>query len=198
MTEASEKQTRRRGAVLEQAILDAAWEEVDDHGWEGFTTEAVATRAGTAKAVIYRRWRNRVELAEEMLRRTSGSARGTFEPSGDLRADLLTFLRGMSDFLLSPFGQVVRGVICETDKPSLLSIFGGQPVVDDVRAVVENACRTGQLPRSPSPLTVNLGHALLMSEFLHTGTPPSDDGFVELVDTIWLPALGGPSPRTRS
>ena len=30
----SVRQTRRRGATLEKAILDAAWEELDERGWE--------------------------------------------------------------------------------------------------------------------------------------------------------------------
>lgn len=190
MSDAATKQTRRRGAALENAILDAAWEEVRDYGWDGFAIDGVAVRAGTAKAVIYRRWANRVALAEEMLRRTTGATRDTFAPAGDLRTDLLHFLSAMSAFLRSPFGQVVRGVLCEGEVPALMSVFGDHAIVEDVRIIVEHACATGQLPRPPSNLAVNLGHAVMMSEFLHTGTTPEPDSLIELVDTVWLPALG--------
>jgi AcrR family transcriptional regulator len=192
VVESSQRQTRRRGAALEQAILDAAWVEIAERGWSGFTIDAVAARAGTAKAVIYRRWGSRNELAKEMLRRTTGGGRGTFVPSGDLRADLLTFLRAMSEFLVGPFGHVVRGIICDTDEPGLMSVFG-DVVVADVGAIIDEALRAGDLVQVPSPLAVNVGHALVMSEFLHTGSVPTHAGLERLVDAVWLPALRSPA-----
>jgi AcrR family transcriptional regulator len=53
--QASDKQTRRRGAELEQAILDAAWEQLIAEGYEHFTIDTVAARARTSKPVLYRR-----------------------------------------------------------------------------------------------------------------------------------------------
>lgn len=186
----SERQTRRRGAVLEKAILDAAWAEIAERGWSGFSVEGVAARTGTAKAVIYRRWRDRVDLAEEMLRRGAAEANPTSVSSGDLRTDLVTFLESMSDFLRGPFGSVVRGVVCETDRPTQDSLFGGTPVIADVAEIVERAVRRGDLPRTPSALAVNVGHGVLMAEFLQTGQPPDHEAIAELVDIAWLPALG--------
>jgi len=60
------KQTRRRGAELESAILDAAWEQLIAEGYEHFTVDTVAARARTSKPVLYRRWKTR----EDMLRAT--------------------------------------------------------------------------------------------------------------------------------
>ena len=54
--------TRRRGEALESALLDAAWDELQAAGYAGLTFEAVADRAGTSRAVLYRRWRNRADL----------------------------------------------------------------------------------------------------------------------------------------
>lgn len=185
----TEKQTRRRGAVLEQALLDAAWEEIAEHGWDGFTVDGVALRAGTAKAVIYRRWRNRSELAGEMLTRATASTRGTFRPTGDLREDLVAFLDGMAAFLRGPFGQVVRGVLYDSERPPLQSLFAGHPVVEDIARIVERACESGQLASMPSPLAMNVGHAVMMSEFVHTTTTPNAHQVRELVDAVWLPLL---------
>jgi len=42
---------------------------------------------------------------------------------------------------------------------------------------------------APSALALNLGHAVVMSEFLHTGSSPPEAGLVEFVDRVWLPAL---------
>ena len=47
---------RRRGDVLEAALLDSAWEEIVEKGYDRFTIESVAERARTSRDVIYRRW----------------------------------------------------------------------------------------------------------------------------------------------
>src|ERR1700722_992431 len=60
--------TRRRGATLEHALLDAAWQELQASGYSKLTMERVAERAGTSRAVIYRRWRSRVELVIAAMR----------------------------------------------------------------------------------------------------------------------------------
>ena len=53
---------RRRGEVLEKALLDAAWAELTERGYDDLTVDAVATRAGTSRAVLYRRWPSKQEL----------------------------------------------------------------------------------------------------------------------------------------
>ena len=53
---------RRRGDVLERALLDAAWAELEDSGYDDLTIDAVAQRAGTSRAVLYRRWPNKQDL----------------------------------------------------------------------------------------------------------------------------------------
>ena len=56
------RSSRRRGTKLEDALLDAAWEELQEVGYTRLTMEAVAARAGTSKPVLYRRWPNRARL----------------------------------------------------------------------------------------------------------------------------------------
>ena len=46
---------RRRGPALEEALLDAAWTELTERGYDEMTIDAVAVRAGTSRAVLYRR-----------------------------------------------------------------------------------------------------------------------------------------------
>src|ERR671937_754114 len=65
--------TRRRGAALEAAILDATWTELAAVGYERLSMEGVAARAGTSKAVLYRRWPNRADLLA-LLRRARDQA----------------------------------------------------------------------------------------------------------------------------
>jgi AcrR family transcriptional regulator len=53
---------RRRGQELENALLDAAWEELVTAGFASLTMESVAARAKTGVAVLYRRWPNKGDL----------------------------------------------------------------------------------------------------------------------------------------
>lgn len=180
---------RRRGAALEEAILAAAWEELAERGWGGFGIEGVSRRCGTAKAVVYRRWRNRTELAQDALARAAASPYGPHRPSGHLRTDLLDFLRDMAHFLGGPFGEAVRGIMYEGDPSGRSSVLLGPIVIGRVGQIMEDALERGELDAAPSPAAANLGHAVAMSEFLHVGRPPSEAAIVVLVDELWLPVL---------
>src|ERR1700744_2220874 len=58
---------RKRGAVLEDAIREAAFAELTEVGYTAFSVEGVAARARTGKASIYRRWPTKPELVLEAL-----------------------------------------------------------------------------------------------------------------------------------
>ncbi|MCL1871082.1 MAG: TetR/AcrR family transcriptional regulator [Promicromonosporaceae bacterium] len=83
---------RRRGEELEAALLDAAWEALVEHGYDGLTYEGVAARAATSRAVVYRRWPTKPELAHAAV--VHGAASEPFEPAdtGTLRGDLHALL----------------------------------------------------------------------------------------------------------
>jgi AcrR family transcriptional regulator len=180
---------RRRGQALVDAILDAAHAELAENGWEGFTVDGVSVRSGAAKSVIYRRWRSRVDLAVGVLQRANLAAPHTLGAGGGLRTDLVDFLTGMAAFLRSPFGAAVRGIERDGDAANRFSIFEGEAHVAAVQKIVDRAIAAGELGGQPSALALNLGHSLVMTDFLHVHEPPSDDAIVELVDTVWIPAL---------
>src|SRR5690606_14057570 len=88
---------RRRGSALEDAILDAAWVELDTHGYAGLTMEAVAARAGTSRPVLARRWDTRASLAVAAIRRQISRHPIDVEDRGDVRAELLDLLERASE-----------------------------------------------------------------------------------------------------
>jgi AcrR family transcriptional regulator len=175
--------------VLEEAILDAAWTELAERGWSGFTIDGVAERSGAAKSVIYRRWNGRIELAHALLARERARASESVESGADLRTDLLTFLQNTTRFLRGPFGDASRGIAIEGDPGNHVSLFVGEVLVARVGEFVERARDRGEIAGTPSPLVLNVGFAVVMWEFVHTHRPPADEDLVELVDTVWLPAI---------
>jgi len=61
-------QRRRRGALLERALLQAAWDELASVGYARLSMDGVAARAHTSKTVLYRRWPNRAALVVAAMR----------------------------------------------------------------------------------------------------------------------------------
>lgn len=110
---------RKRGAALEDAILEAAYTELSEVGYGGFTVEGVAGRARTGKASIYRRWPTRGELILDavcsQLPAPEQCGFGPEELSDDVStADALRQVaRAISRVMASPAGDVVRAIKCE-------------------------------------------------------------------------------------
>src|SRR4051794_34936916 len=90
-------QVRRRGAALEAALLEAAWAELVKGGYAGFTVEAVAERAQTSRAVIYRRWPQRWDLITAAVRRYQELNPVRTPDTGSLRDDLIAYLMDASE-----------------------------------------------------------------------------------------------------
>ena len=66
--------------------------------------DAVADRAGTSRAVLYRRWPKRPELVIAALRRHRPMLSGEVPDTGSLRGDVLAVLQRMSRRLAETAG----------------------------------------------------------------------------------------------
>ncbi|MFH9424008.1 TetR/AcrR family transcriptional regulator [Streptomyces sp. NPDC017529] len=189
--------TRRRGTELEHAILDAAWDVLVEHGYPGFTYEAVAARAGTSRPVLYRRWPRR----EDLLLATLAKSWQPIEvpDTGSLRDDAIGFLRNvhagrtqmiamMSVQLVDYFRDTgtgfgaLREALVPPDRATAFEI------------IVARAVERGELPGAPRlSRVVDLPFDLLRHDMLLTMRAVSDESIVEIVDKVWLPLLGVPA-----
>lgn len=82
---------RPRTPGAEDKILEAALAEYGEHGWAGFTMDAVARRAGVGKSTVYLRWHDKDALLTEAV--TTRGMQLTTVDTGNLRDDL-TVLAG--------------------------------------------------------------------------------------------------------
>ncbi|GAA5050947.1 TetR-like C-terminal domain-containing protein [Nocardia callitridis] len=191
-----ERVTRRRGAVLEQAILRAAVDELLESGYPGMTMDAVAARARTNKNAIYRRWPNRTALGVAAYAQLTATTLD-LPDTDDLRTDALELLRRANSHLASPLGEILRSLLAElADDPTLLTRLreqapdaGAQPWL----TILDRAITRGQAPaaaRRPRVAAVPID--LLRNEFVTRGvsTVP-DDVLVEIIDTVYLPLIRG-------
>lgn len=82
---------RPRDASFDTRAIAATLELLVEKGFEGTTVQAVARRSGVHSSALYRRWPSRIELIQEAI--FPGFDAPAVAPSGDLRNDLLRFLR---------------------------------------------------------------------------------------------------------
>ena len=190
-----EPAVRRRGEALEQAIIAAAWEEIEAVGFTKLTMEGVAKRAGTSKPVLYRRWSDRTEL----LIACAASRMPTVDDildTGSLRGDVIELLTQLRERMSKIGPMVIVTMVDEvTRDPSFrrnfLHKFIERLLAVMNEAVLERAIERGEITaellterirRLPIDLTRN--------EFLITGAI-SDEAIRGIVDEVFLPALQG-------
>ncbi len=87
---------RRRGAELERALLEAAWQELVEVGFAKLTMESVADRAQTGVAVLYRRWTNKTDLVIAAIRYSGEEHPIAIPDTGDLRTDMIQLLENVN------------------------------------------------------------------------------------------------------
>lgn len=190
---------RRRGAVLEGAILNAALEELERRGYAALSMDAVAERARVSKASLYRRWRGKAELVVDAVYRILPDA-DEARDTGELRGDLIAVLGDASAQLSGPAGSGMRGILSDAlsdpvTGAELRSRRKGRGTAV-IRVVVTRAVARGELDADGVPDRVlEVGHAMLRHEFLFGGAV-TDDYIVSLVDEVVVPLLLATAPPT--
>ena len=96
-----------------QAILAATLELLAPDGDVGsLTVEAVAARSGVAKTTIYRRWRDKWELALDAVMIDTLPRFDEPVDLGDTRKELLTFVNSVVTMLAAtPYGPAMQGLV---------------------------------------------------------------------------------------
>jgi AcrR family transcriptional regulator len=188
---------RRRGVALEDAILDAAWDVLVEHGYHGFTYEAVAARAGTSRPVLYRRWPQRDDLLLATITRFRSAQPVTVPDTGSLRDDAIGFLRN-ADAGLTHMITLISVQLMDyfrdtgTSFTELLATLRAPGRATPFETIVARAVERGELPDLPrSSRVVNLPFDLFRHDVLMTLRPLPDESIHEIVDEVWLPLLGG-------
>jgi AcrR family transcriptional regulator len=192
----TETKSRRRGAALEQAILDAAWAELTETGYTGLTIEAVATRAGTSKTVIYRRWSSRAELVLAAWSRQAPVPQATPD-TGALRSDLVALFTRIARRVDTMMGEMIAGVMGEAFRhPEVIALLQERlrtaPLSEGVRTIVRRAVDRGELaPVDVPQRATRVPLDLIRNEAMVFGAPIPENVIAELVDDVYLPLLRG-------
>jgi len=188
-----EGKTRRRGAVLETALLDAAWDELQAAGYAGLTMEAVAERAGTSRAVLYRRWPSRPELVIAALRRHRPMLSGEVPDTGSLRGDVLALLDRMSARLSEVGPETVYGLLGDyLADADLFSRVQDQVLhigAEVMAAILKRAADRGEARPDVKPIVAALPTDLFRQRIFLARTPPDEEIITGIVDDVFLPLV---------
>lgn len=185
---------RRRGAELEKALLDAAWEELDAHGYDDLTYDAIAARAQTSRAVLYRRWSKKADLVRAAVLHVIGDVHVDPPDTGSLRSDVIEALRQvnttravMAVALLTRLGDFYRAT-GESLTDLIDEVTGGQNPI--MKVIAERAAARGELDLDAvSDRVLRTPVDLFRLEFVLTYAPVPDKVIEEIVDEVFLPLI---------
>jgi AcrR family transcriptional regulator len=192
---------RRRGRALEEALLESAWAELTDRGYDDFTIDAVAARAGTSRAVLYRRWSSKQELVIATLAYTAGKDLVVAPDTGSLRGDVIGLLQrankarvGLAAQVFTQLGSLYRDTGTSLADISAF-VSGGKDTA--MEEAIQRAVDRGEIDRDRvTERIARLPADLWRHEILTTLQPLPDEAIEEIVDTIFLPLVDGRPPTS--
>jgi AcrR family transcriptional regulator len=176
---------RPRSETSRKAILRAAGELLLDRGLNSISVDAVAERAGTGKATIYRWWPSKELLALDALfgewETTQPSTRDTGTLGGDLFALVGPWVRQLAG---KPYGRVIAAFASRAQDDAQFAeeyrVRFLEPRRDPARVVFARAIERGEIPADTDiEAAVDLlygpfyhrllhGHAPLTAQFART------------------------------
>ncbi|WP_063713775.1 TetR/AcrR family transcriptional regulator [Amycolatopsis nigrescens] len=186
-----------RGARARERVLRAALGVLVDHGFSGFTMEAVADRARASKATIYRHWSSRADLLVAAVGLVPQPAAPP--DTGELRADLIELSTAIEGLLARPsFAGLLAAFIDAAEREATLTRLHAEfseTRREPLRIVLTRARDRGELPDGTDlELAIDLlaAPAFYRRLITHRKFPPGYG--VSVVDHV-LTAIGYTGPR---
>ena len=177
----------------EREILEAALVSLVELGYDRLTFVAVAASAKASKATLYRRWPGKIDLVVDALQLMMGVEADTQPDTGSLRGDLIAQAcakGGLSDDrLIGVFASLLNALHRDPELHDAITnrLIGPKTAIS--RRVFEAAQRRGEIgPDADLQLLGSLLPAISIHEAMLTGSHPSPERLVTLVDSVVLPA----------
>jgi AcrR family transcriptional regulator len=190
---------RRRGPALEDAIRRAAYAELTAVGYTAFSVEAVAARARTGKASIYRRWPNKHDLVWDALEAELPSpAQCGLEFVFDdamTTVDALHMVGGViADVMTSPAGDVMRAIKLEAaGDPELAQLVDERfqaPRRDAMLQLLRRGVERGEVrPEAATEMIADVIPSVLMHRVLMQQQSITEKDVTEIIDQIVIPLV---------
>ena len=192
-------QQRRRGAALEDAIVQAAYDELAAVGYTAFTVEGVAARAKTGKASIYRRWPSKQLLVLDALldQLPTPADCGIVPeiPDNVTTADALhNVARVMAGVMVSPAGAAMRAI--KTDAaadPELARVIDErfqEPRRQAMLLLLARGVERGEVrPEAVTTMVADVLPAVVTHRIVFQREPLTDQVLMDVMNQVMLPLI---------
>ena len=186
-----------RSRQTHEAILDAAMQVLEEHGYAGFTIEAVALRARAGKPTIYRWWKSKGALLVELQERLSAPL-GELPELGSVDREIEQFLK-LAWSLMRRFPHTGRGILADAQQDAVTAGLMRERLHARRHATLDAILRRG-IARGELPADCDVDVAidfLLGQNILHLllGGAPGDAAAHRVVHVL-LHGLRGPPPAS--
>jgi AcrR family transcriptional regulator len=181
---------RPRSTAIDEAVLQAAFRVMAQHGYARMSIDAIAAAAGVTKPSIYLRFPGgKEEVATKAL--AYARDRRVVPESGETRADLIAHVRYFRTGVSRPFGMAMVGTVLaeEHNTPQLFAFFKKhvvEPRRAMLRAVLARARARGELRPDAD---IEMGAHMLVGAYYaqYLAGVPFPEGWDErVVDTVLL------------
>ncbi|WP_145748339.1 TetR/AcrR family transcriptional regulator [Nitrospirillum amazonense] len=174
---------RPRSDQARDAILDAAFQLLEENGLERFTIEGVAARSGTAKTTIYRWWPGKGALAMEALL-AHAELTVPIPYTASAVSDLRTVLDGIARSFAGATGRVVASIVLagQNDPPTLKVYHDKvvEPRRQRLRDIIERGKRNGEFrPDLHVETLVEAMYGALYTRLLIRFSPLDEPGWMD-------------------
>jgi AcrR family transcriptional regulator len=173
--------------------LAAALELVVEVGYDNVSMDAIAERARSSKATIYRHWSGKAEVVAEAVRCRS-CEQYVIPETGTLRTDLLAWLEGMADALNEQDGALMAAVVWAMRSDAVLAdlmrsqMSEGKQVV--VQAILDQAIARGEVAAATEPaVLLEVLQPMVLMRMIIQGEPLDEAFLTHLVDDVALRLL---------
>lgn len=190
---------RKRGTALEDAIREAAYAELTEVGYTQFSVEAVAARARTGKASIYRRWPTKQALVMDSLCAGLPTPQQCGFGTGDYKdmstADALRQVaRTITKMLTSPAGAAMRAVKLEaTSDPELAREIDDRfqaPRRAAMLSLLQRGVERGEVrSEAVTPLVADVLPAVLMHRVILQRERINERDITAIIEQILIPLV---------
>lgn len=137
-----------------ERLYAAAVELLAERGLDGLQYDELATRAGVARATVYRRWPDRDGLLADVLAHFAQTS-VPIPDTGDVVEDLVAFVHAFAEAAASPAGRVVLQVLLRRPDEGDDLRRAGVRLLDqrtgDLQKRLDQAASAGQLPPVAAP-----------------------------------------------
>jgi AcrR family transcriptional regulator len=177
---------RPRSEAARRAVLAAAIEELQEHGYAALTVEGIAAHAGVGKQTIYRWWTSKADVVLDAMLDLA-QTRIAVPDRGSLAADLADFLvatfreRGQRPVLTGLMAQAILDPAFATEFRDRF-LFGRR---DALRGILVRAVGRGEIdPMVDLDLVIDVVYGVLWYRLLLDHAPLSDAAGRELAALV--------------